>query len=159
MRYLVISDTHGHLGQMSIPLQEGHPRVDGVICAGDFYRDGLWLARRMGIPCFGAQGNNDHDAKAPWATFWQVHGVRLGVIHGHQWSSHKRLAGLGGLAGRHRLHVLVFGHSHQREQYRTPSALLVNPGAGFRPVDSPPSLGWLDIDTEGSLNFAWDVFH
>ncbi|POB11092.1 metallophosphoesterase [Sulfobacillus sp. hq2] len=156
MRYVVISDTHGRIAKWANQLVNLSD-VDGLICAGDFYRDGLWLAQKMGVPYYGAQGNNDHDVHAPWATFWQSHGVRFGVIHGHQWPASQRLAALQRLAHQFTLQVLVFGHSHKRESYHTSETWIVNPGAGFRPVQSPPSFGWLTYDAEGSLNFSWDV--
>lgn len=67
MHYLVFSDSHGHLEKLDDWLAHYHDSVDGVICAGDFYRDGFLLSSQWHLPYFGAQGNNDHEEKAsPW---------------------------------------------------------------------------------------------
>lgn len=155
MRYLVFSDTHGHTDFLNDWLTN-HPRsVDGLVSAGDFYRDGQQLATRWNLPYFGAQGNNDHEPDSPWQTIWTVQDITLGVIHSHQWSASQRMKKLEQWAEDAHCQVVIFGHSHVR-LYRPGRITLLNPGALYRPrANQPRTCVLLTIDPSGSLQVDW----
>ncbi|MBX5467858.1 MAG: YfcE family phosphodiesterase [Firmicutes bacterium] len=139
MRYLVLSDSHGRLEPVWRWLAACKDQFDAVIHAGDFFLDGQTVADALQVPYYGAQGNNDRDPKAPWETVWEDQGVRLGVIHGHQWAAPQRLAGLGQWAKAHRLKVVVYGHTHVDAVTQWEGGWLLNPGAVWRPRARRPA--------------------
>ena len=152
-RYLVISDSHGHMAEVLARCQDWG-RFDGVIGAGDFYRDGAALAQIMNLPYFGAQGNNDREPDAPWMT--DIPGTVLGlVIHGHQWPAPVRQNGLVQRAKQSGAEYVVFGHSHRRFDLTVDGIRLLNPGAIYRSLAFPPSVGVLDIEQTGQLSWNW----
>jgi len=140
MRYLVVSDSHGHLNLLWNWLKTCRESWDAIIHAGDYYRDGEALSQQLGLPMFGAQGNNDRDARAPWETVWQDGTRRLGVIHGHQWDADHRLQGLLEWAKMRGCEVVVFGHSHVDGVFQQEGRWLINPGAIWRPRQGRPPL-------------------
>lgn len=155
MRYLVVADIHGHLERLK-PLTDSTMLLDGVIGAGDFYRDGQWLADNFGVPYYGAQGNNDHEETAPWITMWAVDHIRFGVIHGHQWVSSRRQQGLWHFAESHRLDIVIFGHTHRRQHFVHDETIFFNPGSVFRPRGFPPGVGWIAGETKDQLKIWWE---
>ena len=137
MRYLIFSDTHGHTEFLDEWLSRHHKAVDGLVSAGDFYRDGQELAQAFNLPYFGAQGNNDHEPESPWHTIWTVQGLSIGVIHSHQWSATDRIVKIEEWAQQRGCRMVIFGHSHVR-LYRPGPITLLNPGALFRPRNQEP---------------------
>lgn len=157
MKYLVFSDTHGHTEFLHQWLAQHPGTVDGLVSAGDFYRDGQELAESWSLPYFGAQGNNDNEPQSPWHTIWTAHGLRFGVIHSHQWSLDDRIAKLEQWAEEQGCHAVIFGHSHVR-LYRPGTPTLLNPGALFRPRNNEPRTCALVTFKEGlqdSLQVDW----
>jgi hypothetical protein len=156
MRYLVFSDSHGHWEKLDDWLCHYHDSVDGLICAGDFYRDGLSLSRQWQLPYFGAQGNNDHEGEAaPWQTLWHDGTCHLGVIHGHQWDSSRRLEKLTQWGQENECQMVIFGHSHVR--YYQPGVIaLLNPGALYRPRNGEPATAaLLTISNTKPVTIDW----
>lgn len=155
MKYLVFSDTHGHVDFLDHWLESHSGAVDGLVSAGDFYRDGQTLATRWNLPYYGAQGNNDREPEAPWQTIWTAHGMRFGVIHSHQWPAAERLGKLQQWARDADCQVVIFGHSHVRV-YHPGTVTLLNPGALFRPRDNQPrTCALLSISRSGALGLDW----
>lgn len=137
MRYLVFSDTHGHTEFLHDWLHRYHNAVDGLVSAGDFYRDGQELADAFHLPYFGAQGNNDLEPASPWHTVWATEGLNIGVIHSHQWASTERVVRMQEWGQEQGCRMVIFGHSHVRFYLPGPITLL-NPGSLFRPRNREP---------------------
>lgn len=137
MRYLIFSDTHGHTEFLHDWLRRQHQAIDGLVSAGDFYRDGQELAESFNLPYFGAQGNNDQEPESPWHTVFTTEGWRIGVIHSHQWAATERIVRMEEWAQQRGCHLVIFGHSHVRFYQPGPISLL-NPGALFRPRNQEP---------------------
>lgn len=157
MRYLVISDTHGHIEPV-LAHRRDYGEIAAVIGAGDFYRDGAWIAEMWGLPYYGAQGNNDHEPQSPWSSTFRDGRVVGFVIHGHQWEASRRLQGLCQVAKAQRADILVYGHTHRRRVDRCQDATLLNPGAVYAPRGGEPrTVALLDIAPNGSLSWEWLV--
>lgn len=155
MRYLVFSDTHGRLSEVAALAARCQP-FDAVIGAGDFYRDGAALAELWGKPYCGAQGNNDDEPAAPWWSLFRDRSTVGLVVHGHQWTPSARLQKMADLAKVHGARVVVFGHTHRRQDVEVAGIRLLNPGAVHRPRDNFASVGFLDIAADGHLSWRWE---
>ncbi|MHB1612220.1 MAG: metallophosphoesterase family protein [Sulfobacillus sp.] len=155
MRYLVFSDTHGHVDTVSQWFQDAPDAVNAVVSAGDFYRDGLALAQQWGLPYYGAQGNNDLEPASPWHTIWDDGAFRVGVIHSHQWPVHRRLDELTQWGHENGCQIVIFGHSHVRF-YQPGVVSLLNPGAVHRPRNGqPPTAVVMDLNPDRTWSLHW----
>ena len=134
MRIFVVSDTHGDL-KKAIELYDraltGGP-LDFVIHCGDFYSDGVRLAKVYGKLVYAVHGNCD----GGWGEEFKVIKTPAGnilVIHGHNEDVDFSLDSAVYLANREKCSMVCFGHTHKAVIKEHNGILFVNPGSTRRP--------------------------
>lgn len=133
----LVSDSHGRFGALE-KMADAEPHVGAWIHAGDYSRDGDDLALYTDVPVFSVLGNNDlwGDSNAPERRVVTWQGVRIAVIHGHQWYGERRMKKLLELGRTADASLVVFGHSHRRFLEEEQGITLVNPGSIALPRDN-----------------------
>ena len=148
----ILSDTHGLLRpEVLTSLEE----VDHILHAGDV--GPVWILDELAAlaPVTAVWGNTDDfgiRTRVPEVAKVEVAGLRIVVVHGHQFGSPspERLAGEFPDAG-----LVVFGHTHQPEAHSIGETWFVNPGScGPRRFNLPVGLvrghlegGRLELET------------
>ena len=134
MRIFVVSDTHGDL-KKAIELYDraltGGP-LDFIIHCGDFYSDGVRLAKLHGKLVYAVHGNCD----GGWGEEFKVVETPAGkilVIHGHNEDVDFSLDNAAYLARREKCAMVCFGHTHKAVIKEHNGILFVNPGSTCRP--------------------------
>ena len=151
MRIFVVSDTHGDL-KNAIELYDraltGGP-IDFIIHCGDFYNDGVRLAKVYGQTVYAVHGNCD----GGWGEEFEIAETPAGkvlVIHGHNEDVDFSLQGASYLAHREKCAAVCFGHTHKAEIVDYHGLFFVNPGSTRRPrAMEGASAAVLTADEEG----------
>lgn len=135
MKIGLISDTHDHV----IRIREAatilnRSRVDVVLHAGDYCSP--FAVRELGAldaPLHGIIGNNDGDVYEIARAFAEI-GARLEnqwweiAIDGRRILVMHEPRGVMDVAAAQTYDLIVFGHTHEREERRIGGSLVVNPG-------------------------------
>lgn len=124
----VISDSHGDTRALE---EAAHflKGCDVIIHAGDFYKDGLYLAHRCKVPCYAVSGNCDTGPRGPREVVVEIAGRRFLITHGHLQGVKKGLDSLITLATEKNVDAVVFGHTHVPAVSWLGARLLFNPGS------------------------------
>jgi putative phosphoesterase len=122
----LISDTHGLLRPEVFAAFEG---VGHILHAGDVGDPDILTELATIAPVTAVWGNTDEwdlRARLPAIARIELAGLAVTVLHGHQHGmpTAAALAQAYSDAG-----LVVFGHSHKPEMYRTGGTLAVNPGS------------------------------
>lgn len=150
VRVAVISDTHGHLGNLDRVLGQLGP-VDWLLHAGDHYQDAARSGALLGIGptrVAAVVGNCDAPLTEPAQTILEIGGVRILLTHGHHHGVKTTLDRIYYRAKEIGVRVAVFGHSHVPVNGQEGGVLLFNPGSLTLPrmPNDPPSCGLLEIE-------------
>ncbi len=128
MKILVLSDSHGVLGNMEQAVAWEQP--DMVFHLGDCYPDGQKLQGFLGeVPLVGVPGNCDLNVwDIPLTKVETVDSATFLLTHGHAYGVKSTLLKLE-LAARERgVTVALFGHTHQALVVEKDGLWLMNPG-------------------------------
>lgn len=148
MLIAAVADTHGHTD--GIVSRLAHVKPDYLLFAGDFYRDGQVIARRLGIEAAIVAGNSDmsHRDRQEQAVSLQNH--RFLLIHGHQYGVKNNLNRLYYYARELEVEAVVFGHTHNPFCQRVGDIWMINPGSPVRPrLSARASYALIEVDQEG----------
>lgn len=148
LRIGVVSDSHGSFRHLE-RLRDLCGRVDWLLHAGDYLRDAPTIAEALDVDpdrVRAVAGNCDFPVTRPDEVVEDLEGVRLYLVHGHQW---------GVKAGLQRIHlraqevgarVAVFGHTHVPVLADVGGVMLLNPGSLSKPrLGEPPSAAILEV--------------
>lgn len=145
MKILVISDTHGYLGDAVEAIE--NEKCDFCIHLGDMVADceelELIFPRQKFIF---VKGNNDYFTKSssfPDERTFELGGKRFFVCHGHKFHVKSDLSLLRKKASEAGADIILYGHTH-RAYLETEPVLVMNPG-------SRTSYGIIDIDNDGNI--------
>lgn len=150
MRYLVISDTHGHIRDAALLLEQWQPHIDGVWHLGDHARDLLALKHQYDslyhLAFSGVCGNCDFGSSVPNERIFDLEGRRIFMCHGHLHHVKSGLSYLQQKARDAHADVVLFGHTHVPFQLEKDGVLYLNPGSLTAPRGgSSPSFALLEI--------------
>lgn len=123
MRILVLSDTHGKLGN-AFDIWERLRNIDLVIHCGDHKHDGDELGDAWRIPCVSVNGNCDSYTKDE--AIVKTPAGDILVCHGHGFYSEEELVEQAEL---HACIAVCFGHTHIPLISYTNGVYLINPGS------------------------------
>jgi putative phosphoesterase len=133
MKIWVFSDTHRNLAAARKVLINARPG-DLLVHAGDYYTDGITLAKETGLKLVAVRGNCDYLAgSGPEEETWEAEGIRILLIHGHQ---HRVKEGWDKLLHQARqvdAGLVIFGHTHIPFNRSENGIHLFNPGSISRP--------------------------
>ena len=147
MLIAAVADTHGHTDAIISRLAQVKP--DYLLFAGDFYRDGRTIARRLKIEAVIVSGNSDmsHGDRQDQVVSLQNH--RFLLIHGHQYGVKNNLNRLYYYARELEVEAVVFGHTHSPFCQRVGDIWMINPGSPVRPrLSALASYALIEVDQE-----------
>ncbi len=159
MLFLIFSDAHGSHDGMRRAL-DMNPDVKNVLFLGDGIRDLHRITPLYPTVNFRAvRGNMDELSLAFSAEdedFFELHGTRVLMMHGHRYGVKGGLSAAEGRALRLGAKVLLYGHTHEPYlHYDSETGLYTfNPGSIGRPYHGNPTFGLLDILPNGDVSLS-----
>lgn len=141
----VVADSHGSLAAIQAAI-EALKGASVYIHAGDYYSDGLFLARKSGIRCYAVSGNCDIGPRGPKELVIELGGKRIYLTHGHLHGVKYGLERLIDSGLKRMADVVIFGHTHVPMVDKSGGMLLFNPGSvSLGRSSSGNTVGLLDI--------------
>lgn len=129
MKIGVLSDTHGDLATiMKIATRVD---VDMWLHAGDCSQDAEYLRSLVTVPVCAARGNCDGQTTAKIDEFIEVAGKHIWLTHGHRYSVKQGTQDLVGWGKHYEVDVIIYGHTHIRDNRYCEGILVFNPGSGY----------------------------
>ena len=136
MKILVLSDSHGKVGNMERAVEAESPRM--ILHLGDCWRDGEKLHDLFPrIPFHQVPGNCDFRPAEPAEQLLFLDDKRVLMCHGHTYGVKQSLLTAGYTAEEQNLDLFLFGHTHRPLWDFRRRTLFVNPGSigrGPRPT-------------------------
>lgn len=143
MTILVLSDSHGNVGNMIRAVEQVQP--DRVLHLGDCQRDLTALEGEFpALPMEGVPGNCDWGSCDQPERLLEMGGVRIFMLHGHTRNVKSSPISALYAAREYGAQVLLFGHTHVPLVDNDGSLLTLNPGAAGDRLH--PTCGILTID-------------
>lgn len=155
MRILIVSDTHGHSGNLRRALEEAGS-IDLMIHCGDVEGEEDYIEELAQVPCYMVSGNNDFFSSLPREQELEIKGYRFLVTHGHSYGVSLNLDGIMEEARSRGFDVVCFGHTHRPVICQADGVTAVNPGSLSYPRQErrEPSYVILEDDDQGELKFT-----
>jgi len=150
MKILVVSDTHGYIGNTVSLIEEINP--DYIIHLGDMASDcdelrAIYPLKR--IIC--VLGNNDFFCNAyPLDRIADIGNKVIYMCHGHKYNVKSGLNLLKKTAKEKNADIVLFGHTHKAYLEQTDKMLIMNPG-------STTTYGLICIENENVTAKVYDV--
>jgi putative phosphoesterase len=132
MQIVLVSDTHGR-NEVFAQLRERHPVANAYLHAGDSETDPINLDGFASV-----QGNNDYYSAHPEQLVLDLGGVRVLMVHSHQYHAANRLQGLVSRAKKYGASLVFYGHTHVFHVETVDGVTLINPGSLWRNRDFTP---------------------
>ncbi len=133
MRYLILSDTHGAVGE-AVRVFEATRDIDEIIHLGDTYRDALAIAERTGKPVTCVKGNMDGAYDPEGYEILETEWGKIFLAHGHMESVKSGPEEIVSKAMTHGCRAAFYGHTHVPEYEQLPDGFIIlNPGSLGRP--------------------------
>lgn len=128
MKLLVMSDSHGNVGNMLQAVELENP--DAVIHLGDCWRDAERLQDRLpGLRLYQVPGNCDFRSAEDPERLLFLGDKRILICHGHTYGVKQGLLAAGLAAGEQNLDAFLFGHTHRALCDYRGKTLFLNPGS------------------------------
>jgi len=143
-----VADTHGNTDLIINELSK--LKLDHLLFAGDYYKDGQIISRILNVPAHIVAGNCDvtNRVKQEEIVTFLNHDVLL--VHGHQYGVKWDLNRLYYRAREVDADAVVFGHTHIPYCENAGGLWMVNPGSPVRPrLQGYGSFAIIDIDENG----------
>lgn len=167
MKFFVISDTHRNIERVKnvLPHLKG---VDAILHLGDHVDDALKLERQLasleedspyhGLPVIAVPGNCDGStSRSDYHIYETKEGIRMLMIHGHQYNIRFGYDRLLYLAEENDCHAILFGHTHIPVYDQIDNIYLINPGSLTRPKDG--TNGSYAVITTSSAGLAASIIY
>lgn len=134
MKICVISDTHArHIGELPPALISVMKKADAIVHLGDFDTIELVNELKKFGNFWGVTGNHDFAkirAVLPKTDILEIHGKRLGLVHGHGSSLPRGLRkGLKARFEGEKIDAILYGHTHVSRNRIVDGILYFNPGS------------------------------
>ncbi|MEQ8201283.1 MAG: metallophosphoesterase [Syntrophomonadaceae bacterium] len=147
MLIAAVADTHGQTDLIISRLDLVQP--DYLLFAGDFYRDGRTIARKLKIEATIVAGNCDSSYRDRQEQVVSLQNRRFLLIHGHQYGVKNTLNRLYYYARELEVDAVVFGHTHSPFCERVGDIWMINPGSPVRPrLSGQGSYALIVVDQE-----------
>jgi len=143
-----VADTHGKTDSIIKRLLTINP--DHILFAGDYYKDGQIIARRLKVPATIVAGNCDVTNRVNKEEIVSLMNYNILLVHGHQYGVKRDLNRLYYRARELGVDAVVFGHTHSPFCEKTDGLWMVNPGSPVDPrFSGPGSFAVIEIDDHG----------
>lgn len=132
MKIAVTGDTHGQIEEVrnSISLHQ----VEKLFFTGDFYVDGVKLARELKLDYYVVLGNCDAFGKGEEEKIIQLGDIRFFLTHGHRYGvKHRGLQSLYYRCQELEAQAVIYGHTHVANCEQIDDIWFINPGSPTYP--------------------------
>jgi len=156
MKILIISDSHGHNGNLKRAVEKEKP-VDALLHLGDSQSSEEEMSCLAGCPVYMVAGNCDYFTRLPMIRFVEFGKYRIMLTHGHQFFVTVDTRDLLEEARINHCNVVVYGHTHRPVMDGTDGEILVlNPGSISFPRQEGryPSYMVMKIDDAGEAHVS-----
>lgn len=128
MRILIISDTHGNLGNL-FKAFDAAGKCDAIIHLGDGEEDTLFLSD-LAEDCriLKVAGNCDPYSEAPRELWCQWENLKIFICHGDHFGVKAGLGRLAAYGKANQADIVLYGHTHQARSDKVGELHLLNPG-------------------------------
>jgi len=134
MKILVLSDSHGIIGQMERVVAKMEPHVACVMFLGDYLRDIERVANNFPDVIFHwVPGNCDFMSDAPRELMVEIAGKKVWMSHGDRFGVKSSYGHIEAAAATRGADICLFGHSHIASSYEKNGILFLNPGSISEP--------------------------
>ncbi len=131
MLIALTGDTHGRIDAIKSELRLKKP--DYLLHTGDYYSDGVNLARSLDIEFTGVRGNCDTGRRGKREEILDLAGHRFCILHGHQHRVKTTINNVYYHAQEIKAKVIAFGHTHIPCCEFQNGIWLINPGSPSLP--------------------------
>lgn len=131
LNFAVAGDTHGKIQKLEKALQMLKP--DYLFFTGDYYSDGLKLARHLSIDWTGVMGNCDFGFKVKREQQITIAGYNFYLVHGHQYGVKRNHNTIYYRGVEVNADIVLFGHTHIPMCKKIEGIWLINPGSAAFP--------------------------
>ena len=122
--------------------------LDYLFFTGDFYSDGLKIARRLRVEWTGVTGNCDYGQKGKQEQQLTRAGRSFYLVHGHQYGVKRSLNSLFYRGQELGADLVLFGHTHVPVCEKINDIWFINPGSPSIPrLGSPGSYVLIDLSS------------
>lgn len=132
MRILVVSDTHRHVSEFLIKLND-IKKPDIFVFLGDNVDDGERIAAKLQVPSYIIAGNGDWGTFYPQELVIEAAGRKILLTHGHKFNVKYDLNRLYYHAVEQGVDIVLFGHTHVPMRRIGEELLMMNPGSPSLP--------------------------
>lgn len=147
MKIVVISDTHGQT-DLAEKIISGLNNIDLCIHLGDYYKDALYLSKKMGIKIVAIKGNCDSKEDVQEELLLDIEGHKIFITHGHEYNVKMDLNRLYYKAKSLDCDIALFGHTHKAVKIEHDGMIIMNPGSLTKPRGTGPAYAVLEMNTE-----------
>lgn len=134
MKVIILSDTHRAKNNMDKLVPYIKENVDMIIHAGDNFRDSVYLSNVCEKPSIAVAGNCDFDNVEEELIF-ELEGIKILLTHGHRHRVKYGIEFLVDYAKSKSVNIVIFGHTHKKEDRVIDGIQLINPGSLSLPRD------------------------
>ena len=158
-RVLVISDTHGRLGDVQA-LMDRIKKPDLLIHLGDIESDPERLAELAGCRTVCISGNCDFNPALEREMVIRIGKYKVWLTHGNRYGVKGGLGILKEQARERGVDIVMFGHTHVPVITYDEELTFINPGSLTYPsqVPSVPTFIMMDFDNDGEAHFTVNRF-
>lgn len=155
MKVLIVSDTHGYLGNFDTALEREKP-IDVLIHCGDVEGDEDYLRVTAGCPVYMVAGKNDWGRGLEGEIQTEIAGHQVMIAHGHTYFVSIGLDTIAAEAKKKGAEIVFFGHTHKPVIREADGVTLVNPGSISQPrqTERIPTYIVMEIDDDGKVDFS-----
>lgn len=155
MKILIVSDTHGHGGNLSKVLKKTAP-IDALVHCGDLEGQAEYIQMIAECPCYMVAGNNDWGTELKRELEFTLDDYRIFLTHGNQYGVSVGTERLRDEAESRGVQIAMFGHTHRPVIERKGNLVLLNPGSLSYPrqMERRPSYLMMEIDREHEAHYT-----
>ncbi|MCR4590965.1 MAG: metallophosphoesterase [Lachnospiraceae bacterium] len=152
MKILIVSDTHGSMGNLRECIRRTSP-IDMLIHCGDVEGQEQEIREACGCECHIVSGNNDYFSDLPREEEFMIGSHRAFLTHGHSYGVSMGYDRIVDEAEARGVDMVFCGHTHKPKKEVIGGIRVLNPGSLSYPRQEGrrPSYMTMEFDRNGSI--------
>lgn len=151
MLIAVVSDTH-RINKYVNLAKEATKHADILIHLGDNIEDAEELEQGFKGELYAVAGNCDYSSKYPKEGIIEVNGKKIFFTHGDLYGVKSSLNNIFYRGRELEVDIVLFGHTHQQMIEKEQGIILMNPGSISLPRFKGRTIGFINIDENGTVD-------
>jgi len=159
MKVLIVSDTHGHNGNLEKIIEKVSP-IDALIHCGDVEGQEDYITSLAGCPTYIVAGNNDYFSNLEREMEFSLEGHKVLLTHGHYYGVSMGTEGILEEGRARQVDVVMFGHTHRPCLEQHDDITVLSPGSLVYPRQEGrrPSFAIMEVDRDGNSHYTTKFF-